>query len=580
MPAFIMGDLPIFQQPAVVDLFADSFYEHPKKRHQRQLLAASKHTAQQLQLEKESKQQAVEGEGEKSSQPTSPSASQRQLAPPPVVEEVPIDKEFLEHKARQEAALAAQAAMAKQSGKGEPINIVLPKEPNTMMPALSLIHKAIAKTLGEQYDAVSSVFDNAEVLRVKRMETLMSESLDHVNIFPAGQQSEAELDRFMFAFMRRIRALNIADALIIPIGFASSTVGQPAHTFLLVVDRRDQEHFRLGVVNTTEGEGLEYHATNASFSPAIKHKMVFSVDDIPVARLTDSSFWFVLFQYQCWPLSPEQQGKKILYEQLIPYLNNKPLYNNLEPVLVAEGTTATHELCEWRALPRNGDHSRVRVVLEAVFYTLRVLGIPRLKAKYFVSVLIKWSITRMLLYDLNLVTGLSGSDRLMVQLMCANLARSAGKQTIFPHNFGDPTLVPVIGSKQLMAIKESIAEIDNKVRKVYVDPNVIATQENDNGEEVDIMEQINKAKWMPYPLFDKFKKEDVDHLIGPAKIPPILRPIQLTLVPDHVVTCDDVGLALRHWSISLTHHSTTVTQVSRAPLTALVPMSVYVSREQ
>ena len=53
-------------------------------------------------------------------------------------------------------------------------------------------------------------------------------------------------------------------------------------------------------------------------------------------------------------------------------------------------------------------------------------------------------------------------------------------------------------------------------------------------EEVDIMEQINRAKWMPYPLFDKFKKEDVDHLIGPAKVPPILRPIQLTLVPDHV----------------------------------------------
>ena len=544
MPAFIMGDLPIFQQPAVVDLFADSFYEHPKKRHQRQLLAASRHTAQQVAMERESKQQQTEGEG--ATQPASPTAASRQLLPPPVVEEVPLDKEFLEHKARQEAALAAQAAMAKQAGKGEVVNIVLPKEPNTLTPALSLVHKAIAKTLGEQYDAVSSVFDHSEVVRVKRMETLMSESLDHVNIFPAGQQSEAELDRFMFAFMRRIRALNIADALIVPVGFAASVVGQPAQTLLLVVDRKDQEHFRVGVVNNTEGEGLEYHATNASFSPAIKHRMVFTVDDIPVVRLTDSSFWFVLFQYQCWPLSPEQKGSRILYEQLIPYLNNKPLYNNLEEQLTAEGTTATHDLCEWRALPRNGDHSRVRVVLETVFYTLRVLGIPRLKAKYFTSVLIKWSICRMLLYDLNLVTGLSGSDRLMVQLMCANLARSAGKQTIFPHSFGNPALVPVIGSKQLQSVKDSIAEIDAKVKRVYQDPNVIATQENEHGEEVDIMEQINKAKWMPYPLFDKFKKEDVDHLIGPAKVPPILRPIQLTLVPDHVVTCDDVGLALRH----------------------------------
>ena len=79
----------------------------------------------------------------------------------------------------------------------------------------------------------------------------MSEALDHVHIFPAGQQSESELDRFMFAFMRRIRALNVQDALIVPIGWSQATY---SHTLLLVVDRRDQEHFRIGIVNTTDGE--------------------------------------------------------------------------------------------------------------------------------------------------------------------------------------------------------------------------------------------------------------------------------------------------------------------------------------
>ena len=64
----------------------------------------------------------------------------------------------------------------------------------------------------------------------------------------------------------------------------------------------------------------------------------------------------------------------------------------------------------------------------------------------------------MLLYDLNLVTG---SERQRPSHGAAhvrqNLARSAGKQTIFPHNVRRPrSLVPVIGSKQLMSgIKET-----------------------------------------------------------------------------------------------------------------------------
>lgn len=43
------------------------------------------------------------------------------------------------------------------------------------------------------------------------------------------------------------------------------------------------------------------------------------------------------------------------------------------------------------------------------------------------------------------------------------------------------------------------------------------------------------AEFVPFPLFDGFRRdESVEPLAGPADLPPFMRPVQLTLVPDKV----------------------------------------------
>lgn len=50
-----------------------------------------------------------------------------------------------------------------------------------------------------------------------------------------------------------------------------------------------------------------------------------------------------------------------------------------------------------------------------------------------------------------------------------------------------------------------------------------------------------------FPLFGRFRRDvGVENLTGPARVPPILLPVQLTLVPETVKTFNDVTTALRY----------------------------------
>ena len=183
-----------------------------------------------------------------------------------------------------------------------------------------------------------------------------------------------------------------------------------AHWILCVLDRPHTDHFRLAIINQTVGSGLEYHPSSATHQPYIKRKLAFVIDDIPVARLHDSSFWFMLMKMQVWPMDKDMNGAKWLYETLLPYLNNKPLYSNMigedkfraeEKSLAipaaasssspasAASTGENDDLVEWRVLARNGDPYHTQLSLEALSYMLRALGISRMKVKYFVNVVFK-----------------------------------------------------------------------------------------------------------------------------------------------------------------------------------------------
>lgn len=102
---------------------------------------------------------------------------------------------------------------------------------------------------------------------------------------------------------------------------------------LLYVLHKQQRSFSFAVCNTAESQGLKYHPVSVNFSPDVRcvllqhsvdlssycrrfivpfslasavslvcvlhsYKLVFEVNDIPLNRLLDSSFWFILLRMQ------------------------------------------------------------------------------------------------------------------------------------------------------------------------------------------------------------------------------------------------------------------------------------------
>ena len=59
---------------------------------------------------------------------------------------------------------------------------------------------------------------------------------------------------------------------------------------------------------------------------------------------TDTCFWFMMYRMMVYP--SEENGPKVFYERLLPYLNSKPLMANIDPKRTA-----------WRIPPHGNDTS-------------------------------------------------------------------------------------------------------------------------------------------------------------------------------------------------------------------------------
>jgi hypothetical protein len=81
----------------------------------------------------------------------------------------------------------------------------------------------------------------------------------------------------------------------------------------------------------THTQGMKYHPYTLDYAPEVQYKLVLVVDDVPMNKLLDSSFWFMLLRIQVWP--NDNHSAALLYETLLPYLSAKPLsavvYDNL-----------------------------------------------------------------------------------------------------------------------------------------------------------------------------------------------------------------------------------------------------------
>ena len=132
--------------------------------------------------------------------------------------------------------------------------------------------------------------------KLRNLNQMLGEGLMFTTSLPAHTHDDRQLHEFLMELTIKAKSLRIGDFLMIPGGFSpANKVGEP---MLFVLHRRSKD-YSFCVCNT--GDGVQYHPFKPGKPPEILYKFGLVFDSIPVARVTDSSFWFMLLRIVVCP---------------------------------------------------------------------------------------------------------------------------------------------------------------------------------------------------------------------------------------------------------------------------------------
>lgn len=147
---------------------------------------------------------------------------------------------------------------------------------------------------------------------------------------------------FLGTLVQKIQGLEEGDFLFFPGGWETTHAKEPKAVKQRSIESK-LENDQMGNKNSQcvvyillrRKNSFSFSVTNCT-SPAVYHVDGFDTEtgkekrilalnftNIPIDRLTDSSFWFFLFKLKVYP--HESHTPEFLYETLLPYLNRMPL---------------------------------------------------------------------------------------------------------------------------------------------------------------------------------------------------------------------------------------------------------------
>eukprot|EP01037_Dinobryon_pediforme_P046904 gene46904-60559_t len=134
--------------------------------------------------------------------------------------------------------------------------------------------------------------------------------------------------------------------------------------------------------------------------------------------------------------------------------------------------------------------------------------------------LVRWSMLKMTLNDMYVAKSISMAELDLIKLAARETARAAGMQV---DSESDATIT-VDQAEELLktvkAVEEKVATLDEHITPL---PNFGAAAD-------ERLNDLTDWEW-----FGRLRRDaSVEHLAGSAPIPPIMRPIEMTLVPDRV----------------------------------------------
>ena len=228
-------------------------------------------------------------------------------------------------------------------------------------------------------------------------------------------------------------------------------------------------------------------------------------------------------------------GCKFLYERLLPYLTSMPVLSALQM-----NSTFQNCIADFRPVPLGGDTSFINCAVECLKYIGRSAGLNNRESNH-LTMVVNAGMLQILESDLKLVTSLSPPEIDLISMACRGLARVAAAQVQSDNkdnNDGDKNN-STISLSQILAISESIINIEKQI--IDMDERMSSPPVYNLIKD----EKLNDiCEWS---LFGRLRRDfDIETLAGVAPLAPIVRPVEMTLVPDRVSNFQEVGAAMRH----------------------------------
>jgi hypothetical protein len=187
---------------------------------------------------------------------------------------------------------------------------------------------------------------------------------------------------------------------------------------------------------------------------------------------------------------------------------------------------------DFQPVPVGGDISFINCALECVRFLGRQAGLDQHYAKH-IPTLVRWGMLECVANDLGCIRTITNVEIDMLRVAGNQVAKCAGLQV------GSNTTMT---AHQLQKIQKIIESLERDLDELDTRKSVLPSFALNDNFDLQNVKNVCQLSWFGRLRLDV----DVEHLAGDAPIPPIYRPIEMTLVPETVRTLGEVGLAMRH----------------------------------
>jgi len=406
--------------------------------------------------------------------------------------------------------------------------------------------KYVSDTLSALTDSAITVSRclNASMIQMSGPETnamgtirrALEDMLPLARLIPIGSKDNNLFVSFLSAFLDRVKQLRAGELLMVPGGWANDDGGAA----VIYTIHRLPTQFVVSLTNC--GDGLEYHPVQADpAKDAFKHIFTVQLMEVPMTVALDSSTWALLFRPLVFPHTAEK-AKDIIYNKVLPMMNSRPLLASVTPKPL--------RTVQFAKRPRGLDSSGVFTALEAARCGLASLGCPPSRADALVNLGVRHVMLEEANRDLDRVNMIGASALVTLQAACRTVSEYAAthaellvaaEESTSPSGSPSAGAVPV---KSASLPRETLAQILRSVESMMQRTKALHAVTT-------LPPPLAPTKLPPtscaLPLFNRLAIEgNVDALAGAAKAPPILRPVEFTLVPDAVDSLAQVPRALRN----------------------------------